>query len=160
MKTLSLLLGLAAVIAAGCTLNLVNAPSNEVNIGGGEAVGSSVDAPSSGSDKLPEGSRVALFVMGQRCPSGVTPPSDKKTLKVGCVQDFTATPFLGEQQLPESVHGTVCQWSIPIGSDKVRLEESGMTVFNIGVRGLAPGTYRIMAQVKDKAGVADIQVVP
>lgn len=144
---------------ASCTLNNIIAPNQTVTIGP-EEVGQSVGAPSSGSDKLPDGSRVALFVTGQRCPAGVTPPADKKILKVGCTQDWTATPKLGEQDLPPAVHGTACAWSVPIGSDKVALLESGVTVFNVGAKGLAPGSYRIMAQVKDKAAAADIEIVP
>lgn len=104
--------------------------------------------------------RVGFF--GFSCPAGVTVPRNGLgELPVGCRGFVTATPKdSAGHDVPESIHGPNCDWELESGHGLVEVTNSGVTVFNKDVKGLATGSFRLCATVRGVKGCLNGQVTP
>ncbi len=104
--------------------------------------------------------RVGFF--GFSCPAGVTVPRNGLgELPVGCRGFVTATPKdSAGHDVPESIHGPNCDWALESGHGLVEVTNSGVTVFNKDVKGLATGSFRLCATVRGVKGCLNGQVTP
>lgn len=104
--------------------------------------------------------RVGFF--GFSCPTGVTQPRNGLgELPVGCRGFVTATPKdSAGHDVPESVHGPSCDWQLVSGHGSVELSNSGVTVFNKDLKGVAQGSFQLCATVRGVRGCLNGTVTP
>lgn len=147
---------LLLVVATACTptspttINNTNTATNTSN--GGNTASPS---PGVGSGTLPPGSRVAIFMFGQSCPAGATPPSNGSgILLLQCVGFLTATPKdANGNDLDPAVHGPNCAWQ---SSGTINLTSTAEP-FNRDGRCSGAGPSTIQATVKDVTGTRDFR---
>lgn len=125
--------------------------------GGGSTPGTSASpSPSSG---VPQQVRVGQF-SDERCPSGVQPASEVRTVRAGCLQPITCTPLLtgGVDAVTPLGITTPDSFSITAGSSGTL--EATEEPFNRDFRaGPLAGPVTITCTVRGVSGTLDLVVI-
>lgn len=107
--------------------------------------------------------RIGIFGHAPNCANA--PRNGESVVRLGCTAFATATPKLKGVDVPATVHGPSCIWYL--NGERVNGEASNGVVsvfvqsnpFNLDMRGLAPGTFTLEAEVKGaRSGVKGFAV--
>jgi hypothetical protein len=104
--------------------------------------------------------RISFF--GFNCNPGVTAPdkADKK-IPMGCDGHLTATPKDPDgRDVPIQIHGGDVNWSFKRGEEFVSLRQWPEQPFNQTLHPVAPGFFKLCANVQAVWGCVGIEVVP
>lgn len=143
----------AIVIACGDT-NIFNQLTTS------SSTNPSPSASPSSDGSLPPGSRVIPRQVSQSCPANVTPPTDERQIKVGCMASWVcAVKFQNGNDIPNEVRGPAPSlFAVTAGGERVNVQRPSEP-FNLELTGLVPGPFTVTCAVKGTSGLADGTVV-
>jgi hypothetical protein len=104
--------------------------------------------------------RISFF--GFNCNPGVAAPDKAaKKLPMGCDGYLTATPKDPDgRDVPSQIHGSEISWSFKRGEEFVSLRQWPDQPFNQTVHPVAPGFFKLCANVQGVSDCVGIEVVP
>lgn len=158
-------LGLLLALA-GCDLVLgpqttVLAPSQSVTqVTGTASPGTASPSPGTGGGAVHE---VKVSGFGtETCSSGGVPAEAGDVVRDGCRQPITCTPTLlgGVDAVTPLGITAPDSFAVVSGSTYAQVEPSGVTPFNLDLRGVAPGVAVVRCVVRGVTGEKAFEVVP